>query len=95
MDDHSSAPRPDPIDDVADSLHARLGALEPRLEHIEKSIANIAEVLRERLPPPGATSDLAAELTMERGNRRNLETRVEQLEDKLDAIRRFLRIEIR
>jgi hypothetical protein len=69
--------------------------METRLEHIERSIASIAEVLRERLPPPGATDDLAAELTMERGNRRNLEDRIEQLEGKLDAVKRHLRIEFR
>lgn len=95
MNDAERAPRPDPIDDVADSLHARFNALEPRLDNIEKSLAHIAEALRERLPSPGATDDLAAELTIERGNRRNLEARVDHLESVLGAAMRSLGITIR
>lgn len=48
----SSKPLPDPIDEVADEVHVRLGALERRLGNIEKSIDSIARVLREQLPPP-------------------------------------------
>jgi hypothetical protein len=79
------------VDQALGNVINEIKALEAKLDGIQRTTVEIAEILQSRMPPSGALETITTTLVLERDRRRSFEARVEQLESDLNAFKRLFR----